>query len=104
MRHTRNRRLAKRLAPLTKLRRGAWIWADPRVVGLKSQLRGAAMLSNLGSVALLIIGLVTVFLGWMTVMQFRVEPEHTTKASARGGWVWIIAGLALMGWRVFRFF
>lgn len=62
------------------------------------------MLSILGSAALILIGLIGAFFGWLAIMQYRVEPEHTTRAAARGGWVWVIAGLALIVWGIARLF
>lgn len=62
------------------------------------------MLSVIGSIALLLIGLMVAFFGWLAFMQHRVEPEHTTKAAARGGCVWMVAGAALIGWGLWRFF
>lgn len=53
------------------------------------------VLSIAGSVALFVIGLFVIFSGWLAIMQFRVEPEQTTRAAARGGWFWFFVGLAL---------
>jgi hypothetical protein len=61
-------------------------------------------LSVLGSIALVLIGLFATFLGWLAVMRYRVEPETTTQAAARGGWVWIIGGLGLAIWGIVRLF
>lgn len=62
------------------------------------------MLSFIGSIALLLIGLSVAFFGWLTFMQYRVEPEYTTKAAARGGCVWMLAGASLIVWGIWRFF
>lgn len=57
-----------------------------------------------GSVALFVIGLFLIFSGWLVIMQFRVEPEQTTRAAARGGWFWFLVGLALIVWAIARLF
>ena len=62
------------------------------------------MLSILASLGLILIGLFGAFSGWLAIMQYRVEPEQTTKAAARGGWVWVVLGLAAIVWGVVRFF
>jgi hypothetical protein len=51
-----------------------------------------------------LIGLFGTFLGWLAVMRFRAEPETTTRAAARGGWVYIVVGLAIVVWRIARLF
>ena len=56
------------------------------------------------STIIIIVSLLVTFFGWLAIMQFRVEPEHTTKAAARGGWVWLIAGLAGIIWGIARLF
>lgn len=62
------------------------------------------LLSILASAALVLIVLIGAFFGWLAIMQYRVEPEYTTRAAARGGWVWVFAGLAAMVWGVVRLF
>ena len=61
-------------------------------------------LSILGSAALVLFGFIVAFCGWLAIMQFRVEPQHTTRAAARGGWVWAVIGLAMIIYGIVRLF
>lgn len=62
------------------------------------------ILSIIGSIALILIGLFGTFFGWLAIMQNRVEPQNTTRAAARGGWVWVIVGLGVVVWGIARLF
>ncbi len=62
------------------------------------------ILSIIGSAFLVLIGLFATFLGWLAIMRFRVEPETTTREAARGGWVWLVGGMAIVIWGIARLF
>lgn len=62
------------------------------------------ILSIIASVALILIGLFGAFSGWLVIMQHRMEPQHTTRAAMRGGWVWLLVGFAIIIWGIARLF